>query len=331
MVISALHQNIDMFKTKLLKQSSMIKPTTLKPNATIGILSPSSWMNESDLKLAIAVFEEKGYHLVLGESVFLKDHTFAGTPEQRANDINNMFANPDIDAIICARGGYGANRVLPLLDYNLIQANPKIFMGYSDITAFITSITQKTRLITFHGPMLSTFKKGMVNYNFDLMENILAGSESVTIQSPSELPACILKPGKAKGPLWGGNMCLLVNRLGTPDQLNTAGAILFIEDIDEYLYAFDRMLIHMKKTGMFENIKGLIIGELVKMKDYDDPFGKSTDEIVMDVCGDLDIPIISNFPCGHGIYQATLPISIPVQLDANSDSPSLTFLESPVK
>ena len=104
-----------------------------------------------------------------------------------------------------------------------------------------------------------------------------------------------------------------------------------MEDIDEYLYAFDRMLVHMKKAGMFENIKGLIIGELVDMKDYDDPFGKSTNEIVMDVCGDLDIPIISNFPCGHGIYQATLPISIPVQLDANSDSPSLTFLESPVK
>ena len=261
----------------------------------------------------------------------MKDNTFAGTPEQRANDINNMFANPDIDAIICARGGYGSNRVLPLLDYNLIQANPKIFMGFSDITGFLTSITQKTGLITFHGPMLSTFKKGIVNYNFDLMENILAGSESVTIQSPSGLPACILKPGKAKGPLWGGNMCLLINRLGTPDQLNTAGAILFIEDIDEYLYAFDRMLVHMKKAGMFENIKGLIIGELVDMKDYDDPFGKSTDEIVMDVCGDLDIPIISNFPCGHGIYQATLPISIPVQLDANSDSPSLTFLESPVK
>ena len=204
-------------------------------------------------------------------------------------------------------------------------------MGYSDITAFLTSITQKTGLITFHGPMLSTFKKEMVNYNFDLMENILAGSESITIQSPPGLPACILKPGKAKGLLWGGNMCLLVNRLGTPDQLNTSGAILFIEDIDEYLYAFDRMLLHMKKAGMFENIKGLIIGELVEMKDYDVPFGKSTNEIVMDVCGDLDIPIISNFPCGHGIYQATLPISIPVQLDAKSDSPSLSFLESPVK
>ena len=309
----------------------MIKPSALKPNATIGIVSPSSWLNEPDLKTAVSVFENKGYKLVLGKSVFLKEFTYAGTPQERADDINNMFANPDIDAIICARGGYGANRVLPLLDYDLIQENPKIFMGYSDITAFLISITQKTGLITFHGPMLTSFKKRMVNYNFDLMENILVGSESVTIQSPSELPACILKPGKAKGPLWGGNMCLLINRLGTPDQLNTAGAILFIEDIDEYLYAFDRMLVHMKKAGMFENIKGLIIGELVDMKDYDDPFGKSTDEIVMDVCGDLDIPIISNFPCGHGIYQATLPISIPVQLDANSDSPSLTFLESPVK
>ena len=309
----------------------MIKPSALKPNATIGIVSPSSWLNEPDLKTAVSVFENKGYKLVLGKSVFLKEFTYAGTPQERADDINNMFANPDIDAIICARGGYGANRVLPLLDYDLIQENPKIFMGYSDITAFLISITQKTGLITFHGPMLTSFKKRMVNYNFDLMENILAGSESVTIQSPSELPACILKSGKEKGLLWGGNMCLLVNRLGTLDQLNTDGAILFIEDIDEYLYAFDRMLVHMKKAGMFENIKGLIIGELVEMKDYDDPFGKSTDEIVMDVCGDLDIPIISNFPCGHGIYQATLPISIPVQLDANSDSPSLTFLESPVK
>jgi len=309
----------------------MIKPSALKPNATIGIVSPSSWLNEPDLKTAVSVFENKGYKLVLGESVFLKEFTYAGTPQERADDINSMFANPDIDAIICARGGYGANRVLPLLDYDLIQKNPKIFMGYSDITAFLISITQKTGLVTFHGPMLTTFKKGMVNYNFDLMNNILVGSESVTIQSPSELSACILKSGKAIGPLWGGNMCLLINRLGTPDQLDTDGGILFIEDIDEYLYAFDRMLIQMKKAGMFENIKGLIIGELIDMKDYDDPFGKSTDEIIMDVCGDLDFPIISNFPCGHGIYQATLPISIPVQLNANSNSPSLTLLESPVK
>jgi muramoyltetrapeptide carboxypeptidase len=309
----------------------MIKPSALKPNATIGIMSPSSWLNEPDLKTAVSVFENKGYKLVLGKSVFLKEFTYAGTPQERANDINGMFANPNIDAIICARGGYGANRVLPLIDYDLIKANPKIFMGYSDITAYLTSITQQTGLVTFHGPMLSSFKKGLVDFNFDLLEAVLSETKSITIHPPAELPTRILKSGKGEGPLWGGNMCLLINRLGTADQLNTNGAILFIEDVDEYLYAFDRMLVHMKKTGMFENIKGLIIGELVDMKDYDDPFGKSTNEIVMDVCGDLDIPIISNFPCGHGIYQASLPISISVQLDANSDSPSLTFLESPVK
>ncbi len=308
----------------------MIKPPALKPNATIGILSPSSWMNESDLKLAIVVFEEKGYHLVLGESVFLKDHTFAGTPKQRANDINGMFANPNIDAIICARGGYGANRVLPLIDYDLIKANPKIFMGYSDVTAFLTSITQKTGLVTFHGPMLSSFSKGMVDYNFDLIEKTLFGCETIIIQSPRELQCRVLNSGKAEGPLWGGNMCLLMNRLGTADQLNTSGTILFIEDIDEYLYAFDRMIVHMKEAGMFENIKGLIIGELVDIKDYDDPFGKSTDEIVMDICGDLNIPIVSNFPCGHGTYQATLPISIPAELNANEQKPYLKLLEPAV-
>ena len=309
----------------------MIKPPALKPNATIGIVSPSSWMDESDLKIAISVFENKGYHMLLGESVFSKDNTYAGTAEIRANDINGMFANPDIDAIICARGGYGANRVLPLLDYDLIKSNPKIFIGYSDITAFLTSITQTTGLVTFHGPMLSSFNKGMVEYNFDLMEKTLFGNESVTISPPPELQARVLKPGKAEGPIWGGNMCLLINRLGTEDQLDTDGAILFIEDVDEYLYAFDRMLVHMKEAGMFDNIKALIIGELLDMKDYDDPFGKSTDEIVIDVCGDLNIPIISNFPCGHGIFQATIPISVPVQLDAKTDIPSLTLLESPVK
>ncbi len=308
----------------------MIKPNALKPSATIGIVSPSSWMNESDLKTAISVFEDKGYTLIFGESVFLKKDSFAGTPEQRAKDIHSMFANPEVDAIICTRGGYGANRVLPLLDYDLIGGNPKIFMGYSDITGYLSSITQETGLVTFHGPMLATFKKGNVPFNFKLMEKTLLGSKQISIQSPSELPGRVLNPGKASGPLWGGNMCLLVNRLGTKDEIETKGVILFLEDIDEYLYAFDRMMVHMKEAGVFENISGLIIGELVDMKDQAIPFGKSTDEIIMDVCGDLNIPIISNFPCGHGVFQATMPISIPVEIDANSSSPCLSILESPV-
>jgi len=308
----------------------MLKPKSLKRGHRIGVVSPSYWLEKKGLGNAVTVFQKKDYEVQLGDSVYLKDGPFAGTPQQRANDINQMFSDPNIDAIFCARGGYGANRVLPLLDYDLIQSKPKIFMGYSDITAFLTSITQKTGLVTFHGPMLSTFKNKLVPYNLDTLVNVLSGKENIRIVEPNELKPTILKSGKAIGPLWGGNMCLLVNRLGTKNQLNTDGVILFIEDVDENLYAFDRMLFHMKESGMFENIRGLIVGELTEMKDEIIPFGKTTDEIILDVCGDLNIPIVTNFPCGHGNYQATLPISLPVELRADNNFVELLFLESPV-
>ena len=308
----------------------MIKPKRLKSQSTIGIISPSYWIDENILKQTSEIFTSRNFKLVYGKSIYTKDGPFAGSPELRANDIHEMFLDPSIDAILCARGGYGANKVIPLLDYELIKKHPKIFMGYSDITAFLTSITQKTGLVTFHGPMLSTFKNKLVPYNLDTLVNVLSGKENIRIVEPNELKPNILKFGKAIGPLWGGNMCLLVNRLGTKNQLNTDGVILFIEDVDENLYAFDRMLFHMKEAGMFENIRGLIVGELTEMKDEIIPFGKTTDEIILDVCGDLNIPIVTNFPCGHGNYQATLPISLPVELRADNNFVELLFLESPV-
>jgi len=278
----------------------------------------------------VQIFIERGFNIIEGKSVRLTNNLFSGTPAERAQDIMDMFTDSAVDAIVCARGGYGANRVLPLLDYDIIQRNPKIFMGYSDITAYLNSITQKTGLVTFQGPMLVTYKNGFIDYNFSYFLNTLSGDSPIAILPPEDLHPRILKNGKAKGPLWGGNLCLLVNRLGTPGQLNTKGIILFIEDIGEQHYRFDRMMVHMQNAGMFDNINGLIIGELVDMEDTDPSFGRSTDEIVMDICGDMDIPIITNFPCGHGKYQATLPISIPVQLNANLESPTLTILESPV-
>jgi len=309
----------------------MIKPTCLKKGDRIGFISPSYWLDEKDLKRTAAYFQERGYEINIGSSNSLRSGPFAGTPQQRADDIHQMFSDPNIDAIICARGGYGANRVLPLLDYDHIRNHPKIFMGYSDITGYLTSITQKTGLVTFHGPMLASYKKRLVNYNFDLMEKVLGGEPSLYIEPPELLPVRVLKSGTAVGPLWGGNMTLLINLLGTKDSLNTNGVILFLEDLDEYLYAFERILVHMRTAGMFENIKGLIIGELDEFKDNDIPFGRDTDEIVLDICGDLNIPIVSNFPCGHGTYQTTLPISIPVELDANGQKPNIKLLESAVE
>lgn len=308
----------------------MIKPPKLKPKATIGIVNPSYWLAEEKYEQTANIFTDRGFTIVRGKSTFLKEDLYGGTPIDRAEDIMDMFQNPDIDAIICARGGYGANRVLHLLDYETIKANPKIFMGYSDITAFNTSITQKTRLVTFHGPMLVTFNDGFVSYDYSHMIETLSGNAPHVITPPNDLPLRVLKPGKASGPLWGGNLCLLLNRLGTPDELNTDGTILFIEDIGEKLYRFDRMMFQMKMAGAFDNIIGLIIGELVAMEDSDPPFGKTSDEIVMDICGDMGFPIVTNFPCGHGKYQATMPISIPAELNTNGGSPTLTILESPV-
>ena len=307
----------------------MIKPSMLKPGCRIGVVSPSYWLKKQDMEKTSKFFQDKGYTMVMGNSNSMKWGPFAGTPQERADDIHHMFSNPKIEAIICARGGYGANRVLPLLDYNLIRDNPKIFMGYRDITAYLTSITQKTGLVTFHGPMMVSYKKGFVNYNFQTMERILNGTPDFKIESPDSLPARILKPGTAMGPLWGGNMTLLINRLGTSDSLDTDGVILFLEDLDEYLYSFERMLVQMRTAGMLDNIAGLIIGELHEFKDQDVAFERNTDEIVMDICGDLEIPIVSNFPCGHGTYQATLPISIPVELYAKQQ-PYLTLLEPAV-
>jgi len=215
------------------------------------------------------------------------------------------------------------------LNYDLIKENPKIFIGYSDVTAYLTSITQKTEIITFHGPMLVSYKHGFIEYNFDQMMKVLTSTENIVINPPAEFDPHILKKGTAKGPLWGGNLSLVMNRLGTDGQINTTGCILFLEDLDEYLYSFERMLVHLQTAGAFNNINGLIIGELIDMKDQEISFGKSTDDIIMEICGTLDIPIVTNFPCGHGKYQATLPISLPVELCAD-ETVKLKFREPAV-
>ena len=309
----------------------MIKPKALHKNSTIGIVSPSYWLDGKILSLTSKYFANLGYKLKFGKSNDLKWGPFAGLPEQRADDINEMFGSSDIDAIFCARGGYGANRVLPLLDYNLIKENPKIFIGYSDITALLTSITQKTSLVTFHGPMLTTYRDSWVEYNYSLMQRVLTGEKFIKIYSPEGLETKILKHGVASGPLWGGNMCLLVNRLGTDDSLNTDGTILFLEDIDEYLYSFERMLVHMREAGMFDNIKGLIFGELKDMKDQEVKFERNIDQIILDICGDLNIPILSNFPCGHGKFQSTLPLSINTEIDSKNKEMPVTLIDNAVQ
>jgi len=309
--------------------TTQTRPDRLKPGARIGIVNPAYWLEQERLQRAVDVFEELGYELVLGKSTGLQQDKYAGSAAARAADIMAMFTDPDIDAIICARGGYGGNRVLPLLDYDLIRKHPKIFIGYSDVTGFLASISQQSGLVTFHGPMLTTYGKHTLQYNLDVFQDVLSGRGDIRIQSPDACRARTLKAGTASGALCGGNLSLVIERLGTPHQIDTAGSILFLEEIDEELYAFDRMMLHLKTSGSLQHINGLIIGEMLDMGDSGVPFGKTIDEIVLDVCRDLDFPIISNFPCGHGDYQATLPVSHEVELHAEED-PTILIPESPV-
>ncbi len=308
----------------------MIKPNALKKGDTIGIVSPSYWADEDVLHTVKTYYEDRGFHIQFGRSPFLRNNKYAGTPEDRANDIMAMFTNDEIDAIVCARGGYGANRVLPLLDYDVIRNNPKIFMGYSDITALIHSLNQQADLLAFHGPMLVTYKKEFIPYNWEIFESVVSGDKNLIFRNPDDMKSNTLKEGSASAPLSGGNLCLVVNRLGTPGQVNFDDTILFLEDIGEQLYAFDRYLVQLRASGTVDGIKGLIIGELEDMEDSGVPFGKTTDEIILDVFGDLDIPIVTNVACGHGKYQMTLPVGHPIKLDIEPDSFSIQITGSPV-
>ena len=310
--------------------TEQIRPKRLSKGARIGIVNPAYWLEPDRMQRAVTVFEGLGYELVLGKSTGLRENKCAGSPAERAADIMAMFEDSTIDAIICARGGYGGNRVLPLLDYDTIRENPKIFIGYSDITGFLNSIAQNSGLVTFHGPMLTTYGVQTIQYNLDTFRQVLSGQDDMRVGSAQACQARTIKPGVASGPFWGGNLTLIIERLGTKDQIDTRGSILFFEDIDEDLYAFERMLLHLKNSGSLDQINGLVVGEMTEMGDSEVPFGKNTDEIVLDVCADLDIPIISNFPCGHGEDQATLPVSHKVEIHADSEDPYILIPESPV-
>ena len=307
-----------------------IKPGALKEGATIGVVSPSYWLDDDTLNKAINILQAQGYQILLGESVKAREDIFAGSPQCRADDIMSMFLNPAVDAIFCARGGYGANRVLPLLDYDLIRANPKIFMGFSDITAFLNTFNQRSGLICFHGPMLANYGRHPHDYVVNEMLHVLGGNTEVIVKDLPECAAKTLRAGEATGEIVGGNLSLIVERLGTDDQIDTCEKILLIEEVGEKLYAFDRMMLQLKNSGSLAQVSGLLFGEMTEMSDTDVPFGKSIDEIILDICDDVGVPIISNFPAGHGEYICTLPIGHSVRMVAQDNNNAVFIPESPV-
>lgn len=307
---------------------SQIKPKRLYPGDTIGVIAPAS---PGDLDLSIAGVSwlgEQGFRVRLGMHVEQKWGYLAGSDNQRAADINAMFASPDIDGIVCLRGGYGTMRILDLLDYDCIRSHPKVFVGYSDITALHLSIGQRTGLITFHGPMVaSDMGKGLSDYTWDYFSRAITCSKPLgAVTNPPHLcsPEFIV-PGRAQGYLTGGNLSLIVSTLGTPYEIDTCGKILCLEEVSEVPYRMDRMLTQLLLAGKLQDAAGIIIAVCANC-DMDDPTDFTLEEVLRDRLGGLNKPVLYNLHFGHTEEKATLPMGVMAILD--SERGGLEVIES---
>lgn len=287
----------------------------LKKGDTIGIIAPASCTTYEKVLEAKKNIEDMGYQVILGECTKKQWYSYAGTDEERAEEINSFFADKSIDAIICMRGGYGCNRLIELLDFEVIKRNPKIFVGYSDITTLHIALNEKANLITFHGPMAVSNFTG--NYNRDTYENFIEMlSNSKYEQSIKNITKelKVLNEGRAKGKLVGGNLATLIATLGTEYDLDYNGKILFLEEIGEKTYKIDRLLNQLKKHGVFEKIEGLVLGDF-KNCIQDSEKDMTLLEVFQNYFKELKKPVIYNFESGHSEPMLTLPLGAICEID----------------
>jgi muramoyltetrapeptide carboxypeptidase len=314
--------------------SGIIKPKRLKKGDTVAIIAPSSGADEKQFEKAVQNMTDLGFTPRLGKYAREINGFLAGTDTQRIEDIHWAFRDKEIDAVWCVRGGYGLSRILPKIDYALIRKNPKIFIGYSDITALHLAIHQNTGMITFHGPVASSTyadypKKHVINA---LMEPTVP--ERIDLSPDNAAKGTLLyktqtiTKGTASGRLIGGNLSLLTALAGTPYALrNTKGKILFIEDVGEKPYRIDRMFTQLKQSVNLRELAGIALG-IFEGCDAPDAKSQTVIDVVKDQLGDLGIPVIYGLSFGHIRDQFTLPVGIRAEL--NADAATVTLLESGV-
>jgi muramoyltetrapeptide carboxypeptidase len=318
--------------------NSPIKPRTLRPGDKVGIVAPASNIKREALEAGCAGLRQAGYEPFYFDSIFDRDLYFAGSIERRARELEDMFVRDDIRAIICARGGYGSNYLLPAsdaktlpltLDLKKIAANPKVFVGHSDLTTLQTTFLDHTKLVAFHGPMVC--KDFAINdgVEWSSWQNAVSGAIGWEIGEGSG--AKPLRAGEAEGILYGGCLSILVAALGTPYDINTAGTILFLEDIAAKPYQIDRMLMQLKLAGKLKNVQGIIFGEMLDCRqtpnqDY------TLEEVVLRVVEDLKIPVAFGLRSGHvSRANITLPFGVNARLEVgnrNDNDVKLKILES---
>ncbi len=297
----------------------MIKPPALKTGDTIGVVAPAGAIIPHELESGVKRLEGLGFRVKLGRSVRNVFRTMAGTDSERADDLLQMFSDPRIKAIVCARGGYGSARVIPHLDQDHIRKHPKVFVGSSDITALLLYLVQDCGLVAFHGPMVGpNFGKAPSPLTEEVFLRVLTQSGPA---GPLRLPDVkVLKTGRSEGKLVGGCLSVLCSAMGTPFDLNTEDAILFLEDVKEPPYRIDRMLTQLKAAGKFRKVRGVLFGPMLDCWPQQGA-GYDLEEIILDVLNDLQVPVLFGVPSGHGEHNITLPLGVLVRVSALTESP----------
>ncbi|MDX1911103.1 MAG: LD-carboxypeptidase [Saprospiraceae bacterium] len=308
----------------------IIRPARLREGATIALIAPSSPPAPEKLAKAIANLSGFGYTIVEGKSLRAQYGHLAGSDAARLADLHEAFRDPAIDAVWCVRGGYGAGRLLPHIDYELIRRHPKPLIGYSDITALHIAIHQRTGLVTFHGPVAaSDFPADTLHY----FESVLTRPVAPCIIQPAgplpegpEYPPFVIRPGKAEGRLTGGNLALLSAMVGTPYAPKFDKKIVFIEDVGEQPYRIDRMLTQLLQGSDLKKAAGIALGVFAECQPKPGTFSLSLPDTLRDCLGALGIPVVYGIPFGHVANQATLPYGIRATLDAEKFSLTLEEL-----
>ena len=306
-----------------------IKPKRLAEGDTVGLVLPASAVFENDdISLAREQLEAIGLKVVVGPHAYDRHGYFAGRDRDRADDLNRMFADDDIDGIVCYTGGWGSPRVLPYLDYNLITRKPKVLIGFSDITALLNVIYQRTGLVTFHGPVAST---SWNPYTLDNFRKVVMTPEPAgVLPTPEKKPTELvdrtnrilrLSPGKASGRLAGGNLTLVAALMGTPYEVDTDGAVLFLEDVREDVYRVDRMLTQLALGGKFDRMAAMAFGRCSECGTRGSAF--SLEDILRDRFASLGKPAISGLSFGHIELKMTIPVGVMGTLDAEAGTLSV--------
>ena len=308
------------------KRASRIRPPALQPGDTVGIVAPASNVKPEQLEAGCAALRELGYKPFYFDSIFERDLYFAGSATRRARELEEMFLRDEVRAIVCARGGYGANYLLDILDLKKVKAHPKIFVGYSDLTTLLTYFTDATGLITFHGPMVAKDFAHANGVDRNSWDRALNGSSEWALELDSDVKSLVV--GSGEGILYGGCLSILVASLGTPYEIRTAGTILFIEDIAAKPYQIDRMLMHLKLAGKLADVRGIIFGEMLDCEQTKDQ-GYRLEEVVMRVVGDLGVPVAYGLRSGHvSRRNITLPFGVQAALGVTASGVSLEILEA---